>query len=399
MLHTSGPTMVSMLISKINYIFISGTIIMIRKFARNPFLLYSPFLSFYACIIVIKREPTLIFDEARYVQFAHNLIHGFYSPSAPHIDLWNGPGYPLILVPFIAVHVPVLYITLLNAIFQYLAVVFLYKALKLITSHRIAAYSALIFAVYRNALSTLPVLFTEPFTCLLISAFVYSITLFYVKKRPGYGIAAGMLLGYIALTKIIFGYVLMAGIFVCVALILFRKKRVYYWGWLKILVVALSVTVPYLTYTWHLTGKPLYWGNSGGMSLYWMSTPYEHEYGDWKVTDLTNSQYPNLFRSPDVVKILRKNHAKEIGFILKHNEIERDELFKQKAITNIEAHPMKFLANYCDNLSRMLFNFPYSYSYQDDCFTQHSDRFGDLVGRIGGGRHNMGQPQKDHSAC
>ena len=344
---------------------------MIRKITRNPFLLYLPFLFFYAYVIVINKWPSLYGDEIRYVEFAHNLIHGYYSPSAPHINLWSGPGYPLILVPFIAVHVPVLYITLLNALYQYLAVVFLYKALKLISSHSIAAISALLLAVYPNALSILPILYTEALTYLLISAFVYSVTLFYVKRRSGYAIAAGLLLGYIALTKIIFGYVLIAALIVSLALLLFRRKKAYYSGLLRIAVVGLAVTVPYLGYTWYLTGKPLYWGNSGGMSLYWMSTPYEHEYGDWKVPDLTNNQYPTLFKSPDVVKILKKNHAKEINLILKHNEIEQDELFKQKAVSNIVAHPIKFLANYCDNLSRMLFNFPYSYAYQDDAILRN----------------------------
>jgi len=344
---------------------------MIRKFTRNPFLLYLPFLFFYAYVIVINKWPTLYGDEIRYVNFAHNLIHGYYSPSAPHINLWSGPGYPLILLPFIAVHVPVLYITLLNALYLYLAVVFLYKALKLITSHKIAAFSALLLAIYPNALSILPILYTEAFTYLLISAFVYSVALCYVKTLPRYAIAPGLLLGYIALTKIIFGYVLIAGLIVCLALVLLKSRKIYYWGWARILVVAFAVTVPYLSYTWYLTGKPLYWGNSGGMSLYWMSTPFEHEYGDWKVPDLTNNQYPTLFRSPDVVKILKKNHAKEINAILKHGEIEQDELFKQKAIVNIKAHPMKFLANYCDNISRMLFNFPYSYAYQDDAILRN----------------------------
>ncbi len=96
-----------------------------------------------------------------------------------------------------------------------------------------------------------------------------------------------------------------------------------------------------------------------------MSTPYEHEYGDWKLPELTNNQYPTLFKSAETIAILKKNHAKELNFILKHNEIEQDELFKQKAISNIKKDPLKFVKNYYYNFSRMLFNFPYSYAYQD----------------------------------
>jgi hypothetical protein len=72
-----------------------------------------------------------------------------------------------------------------------------------------------------------------------------------------------------------------------------------------------------------------------------------------------------LFKSPEGAAMLKKNHSKEIKFILNHNGVEQDALFKQAAIRNIESHPFKFILNYYYNCSRMLFNFPYSYSYQD----------------------------------
>eukprot|EP01037_Dinobryon_pediforme_P005009 gene5009-5057_t len=172
---------------------------------RSPYFIFFPFLLFYAYVIVINKWPTLYGDEIRYVDFAHNLIHGFYSPPMPHINLWNGPGYPLVLYPLIKWKIPVLYITLLNALYQYLAV----------------------------------------------------------------------------------------------------------------------------------------------------------------VPDLTNNQYPSGFVSEQAIKQLKKNHATELNFILKHNEMEQDQLFKQFAIRNIETHPLKFITNYYYNVARMLFNFPYSYSSQD----------------------------------
>ena len=338
---------------------------MIKKFTHNPWFIFSPFLFYYAYFIVINKWPTLYGDEIRYVDFAHNLIHGFYSPPAPHINLWNGPGYPIILIPFIALHIPAIYITLMNGLYQYLAVVFLYKALRLVTNNKIAAIFALLLAIYPNALSILPILYTEAFTYFLVSLFVYCVTLFYIKGNIRHYILAGFVLGYIILTKIIFGYVIIICLAACLILYLFKKNKFYYLKPVKILLVAFAVSVPYLVYTWHVTGKALYWGNSGGMSLYWMSTPYENEYGDWKVPNLTNNQYPSLFKSAEVITILKKNHSKEMNFILKHNEVEQDELFKQIAINNIKKNPLKFISNYCCNFSRMLFNFPYSYAYQD----------------------------------
>lgn len=338
---------------------------MSRRLTRDPFLIFLPFLFIYGWFILVHKWPKLYGDEIRYVDFAHNLIHGFYSPAAPHINLWNGPGFPLVIWPFIALHVPALYITLLNAFYQYFAVVMLYKSVKLVANHTIALMAGLLLAIYPNAFSVLPILYTEALTVFLISAFVYSVTLCYVKRKNKHLIIAGLLLGFLTLVKIIFGYVLIMGLLISAVAALLKRSKTSALKSAGIFLLALGVTLPYLAYTYHLTNKPFYWGNSGGMSLYWMSTPYEHEYGDWKVPQLTNHQYPIVFKSAETVALLKKNHAKEIQFILKHNEVEQDALFKQYAIRNIRQHPFKFIKNYYYNASRMLFNFPYSYSYQD----------------------------------
>lgn len=354
---------------------------------RSPYFIFFPFLLFYAYVIVINKWPTLYGDEIRYVDFAHNLIHGFYSPPMPHINLWNGPGYPLVLYPFIKWKIPVLYITLLNALYQYLAVVFLYKAIKLITSHKTALIFSLLLAVYPNVLAILPILYTEALTFLLISLLIYSVTLCYTRQSYNYVFMAGLVLGFLTLTKVIFGYVLFICIAAGVVMLLFKKNRPYYVKMVSILLLAITVTIPYLSYTQHLTGKLFYWGDAGGMSLYWMSSPYEHEYGDWKVPDLTNNQYPSGFVSEQAIKQLKKNHATELNFILKHNEMEQDQLFKQFAIRNIETHPLKFITNYYYNVARMLFNFPYSYSSQDGAIVGNIIRgslilWGSIIGMI-----------------
>jgi putative cofactor-binding repeat protein len=342
---------------------------MIKKIIRTPYIIFLPFLFYYAYIIVNNKWPTYYGDEVRYVEFAKNLLHGFYSPPMPYINLWNGPGFPIILMPFIALHIPGLWITLMNALYQYLTIVFLYKAITLVANNKVALFCSLLLAVYPNALSMLPILYTEALTGFMVSCFVYCMALCYIRGSFKYGIMAGLLLGFLTLTKIIFGYVLIISLAVCLAMLLFKKYRVNSLRSAKILLLAFAVTVPYLAYTYHLTNKIFYWGNSGGMSLYWMSTPYEHEYGDWKVPNLTNNQYPTLFKSVETVAILKKNHSKEINFILKHSEIEQDELFKKAAINNIKHDPLKFIDNYYYNCARMLFNFPYSYAYQDAAIT------------------------------
>jgi 4-amino-4-deoxy-L-arabinose transferase-like glycosyltransferase len=337
-----------------------------KQFLRSPYLVYFPFLLYSIWLIIHYRLPGLHADEIRYVELAKNLIHGYYSPFPKNINLWNGPGYPIILMPFAALHVPMVYAALINALFHYLSIVFVHKALALVANKKTALLCGLLLAVYPNALSVLPLLYTEAFTVFLVSAFIYSVTLYYTKKKNKYLFIAGLVLGYLTLTKIIIGYVIVICLAVCLGMLLFKKNRKYYAKSATLLLIAFAVTVPYLAYTYYITGKVFYWGNSGGMSLYWMSTPFEREYGDWKVPSLKNTQYPYIFKSKETAMLLQKNHAKEINFILhKHNPIEQDALFKQIALQNIKAHPLKFATNYYYNVSRMLFNFPYSYAYQD----------------------------------
>ena len=338
---------------------------MFKKYARNPFLLFFPFLVFYCYFITINKWPKLYGDELRYWGFAKNLLHGFYSPPMPHINLWNGPGYPLFLVPFLALHIPAIYITLTNALFLYLAIVFLHKSLLKIANFKIATIAGVLLAIYPNTLAILPILYTEAVSIFLISAFVYTLITYNINHQKKYSIIAGLILGYIVLTKIIFGYVILIGLLIFLIRLIFKKTWKAHFRSVSILLIAFLVTIPYLLYTYKLTNKVFYWGNSGGMSLYWMTSPYDNEYGDWKLPDLSNNQYPKLFPSSEVAAILKKNHNKELSFIFKHNELQQDELFKNAAFKNIKKSPIKYINNYLANCSRMLFNFPYSYAYQD----------------------------------
>jgi hypothetical protein len=310
------------------------------------------------------RYPELFGDEPRYITFASNLLHGFFSPPAPDINLWSGPGYPIALMPFTALHLSFLYLSVLNALFYYLSIVFLYKALSYVIKWRLAMLFAILWAFYHNLYLFLPAIYTEIFTVFLVSALIYSLVLFYTKQKTRHLLLSGFLIGFLALTKIIVGYVIVISLLICLVLMLIKRNRGYYLKSVYILLLALLTTVPYLLYTYHLTGKTFYWGNSGGMSLYWMSSPYELEYGDWKVPYLSNSIQPMPFKSAEGDSLLQANHGKEMAFIMSHKGAEQDDLFKQTAIKYIKASPKKFVRNYFYNLSRLFFDFPYSYTYQ-----------------------------------
>src|SRR4051812_21408166 len=96
---------------------------------RNPYLLFLPFLLIYVIIVLILQDPPLWGDEIRHMSQVQDLLHGYYSLPAPHLEIRNGPGYPLFMLPFMALHIPILFIKLMNAVLLYLSIVFVYKAL------------------------------------------------------------------------------------------------------------------------------------------------------------------------------------------------------------------------------------------------------------------------------
>jgi len=80
----------------------------------------------YIIITVVFSKVILIGDESRYLMFAENITRGYYSQPPPNISLWNGPGYPLLLVPFVLINSLKL-AKIFNAIFLYFSVVFSIK--------------------------------------------------------------------------------------------------------------------------------------------------------------------------------------------------------------------------------------------------------------------------------
>jgi hypothetical protein len=251
---------------------------------QNPYLVFSPFLLLYIIYILIFQKEELFGDESRFLSYADNLIHGYYAP--PDLTLGQGPGYSIFLAPFIAFDLPFLCIKLMNALFLYLSIVFLFKALRLIVSFRLALIFSLFWACYFNSFEFMHLMYSEVF-----STFLVSLLLFFIVKafHPSsnnaagkkYLIMSGFMIGYITLTKVVFGYVMLVFLIVLIFLWLMNRSAVNYRKSLLILLVAFITVAPYLIYTYKLTGKAYYWSTYGGETLYWMSTGHQDQYGSW----------------------------------------------------------------------------------------------------------------------
>ncbi|MFA5032933.1 MAG: hypothetical protein WC614_07935 [bacterium] len=312
---------------------------------------FSPLFFLYILLVLVFSQNTSHGDESRYLMFATNLLNGYYSPRSD-INLWNGPGYPILLIPFLGFHIPLIFAKLLNALFLFLSVIYFYRTLLFFTNNRFGVCFAYLFGLYFPFFSNLYLLNTEIFSVFLICGFMFHF-IGYAKgasgKRSNF-LASFLYLGYLALTKVFFGWVLVICLFVSLLLSLFRRRFLKLSA--PVYTAAIIICIPYLIYTHSLTGKFFYWGNSGGQSLYWMSTLDKEEFGDWFGTEWAITQ-PGF-----------ESHKDFLSKTMKLSALQQDTEFRKQAIKNIKSNPKKYVINWSANVGRMLFSYPYSYTKQ-----------------------------------
>lgn len=309
------------------------------------------FLLLYLTICIVFAKNVLDGDEGRYLWFANNLLSGFYSPPYPEINLWNGPGYPLLLVPFVFFKLPLIAIRLLNGFLLYFSLIISYKTFSIYSSRKSSFLYTIILGLYFPIFQMFPLIITESLTWFLISLVCFLFIKNYKQKSISWKFIflSAFSIAYLALTKVIFGYIILSMLFISVLLFLLPKFRSSAKKSILIFLISFVLCLPYLLYTYSLTNKLFYWTNSGSMSLYMMSTPFANELGDWKNNEELR---------------LNPNHKVFMDSISKLKPLEIDEAYKTTAIENIKSHPGKYLSNWIANVGRLLFSYPYSNAKQ-----------------------------------
>ncbi|MEA2494355.1 MAG: hypothetical protein QOJ29_2266 [Thermoleophilaceae bacterium] len=301
-------------------------------------------------------------DEQDYMQFAQNLSHGFYAnhKSNNPIDyLWFGPGLPLLLTPFVAIGVDEKVLRLSAPLLLFGAVLMFYALLRLFAGRRMAVAGAYALGLYWPFWTVITHIASEPLAILLVVAALYGIAL-HVRSGSRRSLAlAAASLGYLALTRIIFGWVI-AGVLVvgAVWMVVARRRgdgapvpRAAHPARTLVLACAgaLLVCTPWLAYTYSETKRFFLWGNSGGLQLYWMAPRYAGTVGDW------HSPY-EVFTSAPLAR-----HRPFFDHLETLPPLERDAELQRTAIRAIRRRPARYLANVGSNLSRMAFSVPQSF--------------------------------------
>lgn len=334
---------------------------------KKNYLIFSPLLVLYLILIVLF-APSVHGDEVRYLNYAKNMAQGFYTdPDNPKLS--NGPGYPLVLVPFVASNVNVLIPRALNAILVFIAVIYLYKTMLLYTNKKQAVIFAYIIGLYPPLLRWMIVLYSESLAFMLMSGFIYHFCqLFQYKKLDWkHCILASFFLGFLVNTKVIFFHVMILSAIIIIILFLIRKYKTYQKA-IFVLIGGTIFIIPYLIYAYMMTGKLFYLGTQGGEILYHRSTPYENEWGNWFSSKDILSNENEKTQSNKVYQDLSElslNHREFYLQLQPLSHIQRDSVFKAKAFENMKKYPVKYVKNTLSNIGRLLFHYPISYRSQN----------------------------------
>jgi hypothetical protein len=320
------------------------------KLPRQILLL--PLLVLYFAVAIVASKPQFEGDESGYVANAGRMV-GHPDPSTQGLRLWWGPGYSLVLVPFIVFRLPWIAAKCLNAGFLFGAILYFFGLLRRYLARSAALATTIAMGLYPPFMREVHQLIAECLTLLLVCGFMFHFCALYKSAlRPRlHLVAASAYLGYLALTKVFFGYVLSTALVLWLGLLLWKRTSALR-NAVLVFLLALIWCVPYLWYTHSLTGRTFYWGTSGGMSLYWMSTPYPQELGSWFSIQAVQEE-PEL-------ALHREFFAKLEGL----TDVERDDAFKKQALNNITHHPARYALHWAANVGRLLFSYPFSFTSQ-----------------------------------
>lgn len=330
--------------------------------AKNPTrslecLLLGGTLLLYVVVTILSHTPDKIWDEGRYFWFANNLTQGTYTtPEKP--DLINGPGYPLVLAPLIMLKLPLMGLRMFNAVFMALAAWFTFRAVLPYAGRRWALAVALVTALHPTLVRTAPYLMTEALsvTCIAGLAWAFTAALRAERWRWGAVLAAGFAFGWLILTRVFFGNVLMATTaLLLVLLIIWQSQRGRLLRALVVMVLAFAMCLPWLAYTQAKTGDTLCWSTNAGELLYWATSTHAGENGHWFSEEDAQTK-PELVANGHR-DFYRANYYLPVP--------QREAALKQQAFANIRANPTGILKNWGCNWGRLIFGFPRSYQPEE----------------------------------
>lgn len=347
----------------------------LKKFFESSWGKTFPILLLFVGDIFFLGKNIPLSDGIRYWKTASDILNGFQNTTVIESALLlNGPLYPFILAIFKGIGFTVKATIYLNAIFLYIAFTYFFK-----TAHLFLVQKKALIVTYVLVLID-PFLFywaaklySEPLTILWVCLLINLLTKYFKSPTKKILYWAALIFCLLALTRVIFAYVLL--IFIPIGFLgyyLFKKelfKSITKLGGFGILFL-----IPYLIFTYSITNKVFYLSGNGGLLLYWTSSPYKSDMGEWHTMQINHDHFAaryNSFSGLDslylrkvnqvIIDQINSNHsefAKRLS--LSKDLVEYDDMLKTKAIENIKNYPTSFLSNWTLNTGRLLVGIPHA---------------------------------------
>jgi 4-amino-4-deoxy-L-arabinose transferase-like glycosyltransferase len=324
----------------------------------HPVLVLLPLLGLLLLVAVVFPERQD--DEAGYLELARNLASGHYATGRPdalldadpsYPDLWFGPGLPLVLLGPVAAGLPIELVRLTGPLLLFAALLVFYALLRRSVRPGIALAATWALGLYLPFFTVLTNLHSEPLAVLFVVAAMYATARLLEDGQILWLVAGGAALAGLALTRVDYGWV--HTVLLTAALVWWAvSRRAAPRRVAAMLALSLVLCLPWLAYTASETDRLFVWGNSGSLSLYWMSSPEPGDHGDWQqANDVFTDR--NLAAHRPVFERLRG-----LELPAQNAELER------RALENVVEHPLAYAENVAANVSRMFFDAPYSYAEQ-----------------------------------
>jgi hypothetical protein len=320
------------------------------RVALREALPLTPLVVLYVVICAVAQPGTdPVRDEPDLLAAAARLLDGQLVPSGPVVDprayLWHGPGLLTVLAPLVALDLPLPAIRFVEPVLLGCAALLFHRLLRLRLGSRPALGWTYAFGLYVPFFAVVPQVHKEPLSILLVVAGMLALTRALDSGRWLPVVGAGLALGGLTMVRLEYGWVTFA--LLAVAMVYAARRRSASARRLvAVAAVAVVVCVPWLAYTYHLTGHPLYWGSSSGLSLFWMSPTLPGETGQWHepsevARDPALAAYRPLFRRLQGL-----------------DPISSDRWLRRRAIANIRARPGQYGRNLVANASRLVSSAP-----------------------------------------
>ncbi len=321
-----------------------------------------PLLAFLLVMSTVVDRGAVDGDVGPILAAAHRILEGHYAvlgTSNPVDFLWHGPGLPAFLAPLIALGTPLSELRLTSPLLMFAAVLLFYRLLRFRLSHRPALIGAYALGLYGPAYYVLGSPAKEPLA-LVLSIIALNGTARYIRSgRRRQAVVAGLAFGALAMTRLEYGWVIAIMLAVGVTWSLAawlrhgtasRQTRTAR-RWMTVCAVGMLACVPWLAYTYALTGHLFYWGNSGGLSLFWMSVP--GQLGEWQPLH-------SVFVDPALA-----SYRAFFSHLATLSPVQADLALQHAAIGHALAHPASYALNLLANIGRTFIGWPFAFALSD----------------------------------